>query len=91
MRNSIQLVYISSIFSCNLLDFESIFEVSLLIQHWLSSPFYLVLLWAKRKQTKRVLRKIYYSPQSKDSISLEVAVETKNFPDLGFGNSLCNI
>ena len=90
MRNSIQLVYISSIFSCNLLDFESIFEVSLLIQHWLSSPFYLVLLWAKRKQTKRVLRKIYYSPQSKDSISLEVAVETKLFPDSALGNSLCN-
>ena len=45
---------------------------------------------AKRKQTKRVLRKIYYSPQSKDSISLEVAVETKLFPDSALGNSLCN-
>ena len=45
---------------------------------------------AKRKQTKRVLRKIYYSPQSKESISLEVAVETKLFPDSAFGNSLCN-
>ena len=36
---------------------------------------------AKRKQTKRVLRKMYYSPQSsphsKDIISLEVEVETK--------------
>ena len=31
----------------------------------------------KRKQTKRVLRKMNYSPQSKDSIYLEVAVETK--------------
>ena len=31
MRNSTQLVYISSIFSCNLLDFEPIFEASLLI------------------------------------------------------------
>ena len=44
----------------------------------------------KRKQTKRVLRKIYYSPQSKNSISLEVAVETKLFPDSALGNSLCN-
>ena len=39
---------------------------------------------------QRVLRKIYYSPQSKDSISLEVAVETKLFPDSALGNSLCN-
>jgi hypothetical protein len=44
----------------------------------------------KRKQTKRVLGKIYYSQQSKDSISLEVAVETKLFPDSNLGNSLCN-
>jgi hypothetical protein len=44
----------------------------------------------KRKQTKRVLRKLYYSPQSKDSISLEVAVETKLFPDSALGNYLCN-
>ena len=36
---------------------------------------------------KRVLRKIYYSPQS---ISLEVTVETKLFPDSALGNSLCN-
>ena len=42
----------------------------------------------KRKQTKRVLRNIYYSPQSKDSISLEVGDETKNFTDSAFGNSL---
>jgi hypothetical protein len=42
--------------------------------------------YTKRKQTKRVLRKIYYSPQSKDSISLEVAVETKLFPDSALGN-----
>jgi hypothetical protein len=42
---------------------------------------------AKRRQTKRVLRKMYYSPQSKDSISLVVAVQTKLFP---LGNSLCN-
>ena len=42
----------------------------------------------KRKQTKRVLRKIYYSTKSKDSISLEVAVETKIFPDSDLGNSL---
>ena len=39
---------------------------------------------------KRVLRKNYYTPQSKDSISLEVAVETKLFPDSSLGNSLCN-
>jgi hypothetical protein len=43
-----------------------------------------------RKQTKRVLTKIYYSPQSKISISLEVGVETKLFSDSAFGNSLCN-
>ena len=43
----------------------------------------------KRKQTKRVLRKIYYSPQSKASICFEVAVETKLFPDSALGNSLC--
>jgi hypothetical protein len=34
---------------------------------------------AKRKQTKRVNRKNYYSPQSKNSISLEVGVETNLF------------
>jgi hypothetical protein len=45
---------------------------------------------SKRKQTKRVLRKMYYPPQSKDSISLKVAVETKLFPDTALGNSLCN-
>ena len=33
---------------------------------------------------------MYYSPQSKESISLEVAVETKLFPDSALGNSLCN-
>jgi hypothetical protein len=34
---------------------------------------------------------MYYSPQSKeDSISLEVAVETKLFPDSALGNSLCD-
>ena len=39
---------------------------------------YLLYPKAKRKQTKRVLTKIYYSPQSKISISLEVVgVETK--------------
>ena len=44
----------------------------------------------RENRLKRVLRKIYYSPQSKDSISLEVAVETKFFPDSALGNSLCN-
>ena len=45
----------------------------------------------RENRLKRVLRKIYYySPQSKDSISLEVAVETKLFPDSALGNSLCN-
>jgi hypothetical protein len=34
---------------------------------------------------------MHYSPQSKDSISLEVAVETKLFPDSALGNSLSNI
>jgi hypothetical protein len=38
---------------------------------------------------KRVLRKMYYSPQSKNSISLEVGVETKLFPDSALENSLC--
>ena len=41
------------------------------------------------KQTKIVLRNIYYSLQSKNSISLEVEDETKNFPDSAFGNYLC--
>ena len=44
----------------------------------------------RENRLKRVLRNIYYSPQSKDSISLEVAVETKLFPDSALGNSLCN-
>ena len=43
----------------------------------------------KRKHTKRLLAKIYYSPQSKSSISLEVVVETKPYPDSALGNSLC--
>jgi hypothetical protein len=38
---------------------------------------------------KRVLRRIYYSPQSKNSKSLEVGVETKLFPESALGNSLC--
>jgi hypothetical protein len=49
--------------------------------------------WGQREnilRAKRVLRTIYYSPQSKDSISLEVAVEKKLFPDSALGNSLCN-
>ena len=41
------------------------------------------------KQTRMVLRNIYYSPQSKNSISLEVGNETKILPDSAFGNSLC--
>ena len=32
--------------------------------------------------------KMYYRPQSKISISLEVGVETKLFPDSTLGNSL---
>ena len=47
------------------------------------------LVGAKRKQTKRALRHFYYSPQSKNSISLEVGDETKKFPDSAIGNSLC--
>ena len=43
----------------------------------------------KRKQTKRVLRKIYYSPQSKSSMSWQVGAESKLFPDSALGNSLC--
>ena len=43
--------------------------------------------WAKRKQTKRVVRKKIL--QSKNSISLEDGVETKNFPDSALGNFLC--
>jgi hypothetical protein len=35
-------------------------------------------------------KNVLLSPQSKDSISLEVAVETKLFPDSALGNSLCN-
>ena len=37
---------------------------------------------AKKKQTERVLRKMYYSPQSKNSISLEVGVEKNNFSQI---------
>ena len=46
-------------------------------------------MYSKRKQTKRVLRKMYCSPQSKKNISLEVGVERKLFPESAFGNSLC--
>ena len=35
------------------------------VSTWLPLP------WAKRKQTKRVLRKMYYSPQSKDKARLQ--------------------
>jgi hypothetical protein len=38
---------------------------------------------------KRVLKEIYYSPRIKNSIPLEVGVETKLFPDSALGNSLC--
>ena len=41
----------------------------------------------KLQQSKIVLRKIYYSLQSKNSRSLEVGEETKLQP--AFGNSLC--
>ena len=49
--------------------------------------------WPKRKQTKRVLTNIYYSPQSKTSISLgvpnwEVGADTKLYPNSALGNSL---
>ena len=44
----------------------------------------------KIKETKNILRNIYYSLQSKNNISLEVEDETKLFPDSAFGNSLCN-
>ena len=40
------------------------------------------------KQTKIVLRNIYFSSQSKNNISLEVGEETKTFPGSAFGNSL---
>ena len=39
---------------------------------------------------ERVLRIIFYSPQSKNSISLEVGVKTKLFPDSAHGNFLCS-
>jgi hypothetical protein len=44
----------------------------------------------KRKQTRRVLTKMFYPPQSKISISLEKGVETKLLPDSALGNFLCN-
>jgi hypothetical protein len=46
----------------------------------------LQILRPKRKQTKRVLTKNFYSPQSKISIFLEVGIETKLFPDSLLGN-----
>ena len=46
-------------------------------------------LHAKIKETKIILRNIYYPPQSKNSISLEVREETKLLPDSAFGNFLC--
>ena len=41
------------------------------------------------QRENRVLMNIYYSPQNKSSISLEVRLETKLYPDSGLGNSLC--
>ena len=38
-----------------------------------------------------ILKNIYYSPQSKNSISLEVGEETKLLPDSAFENSLCTV
>jgi hypothetical protein len=44
---------------------------------------------SKIKEAKIILRNIYYSLPSKNSISLEVGEETKLLPDSAFGNSLC--
>ena len=49
----------------------------------------LVVLVAEIKETKIILRNIYYFLPSKDSMSLEVGEETKLLPDSAFGNSLC--
>ena len=47
------------------------------MNHWVFG------IYTKREQTRRVLRQIYYSLQSKDSISFEVAVK-QNFSEIQF-------
>ena len=44
---------------------------------------------SKIKETKIILRNIYYSQQSKNSISLKVGEKTNFLSDSEFGNSLC--
>ena len=44
--------------------------------------FDMYVLQRENRLFKRVLRKMYYSPQSKNSISLEVGVEKNNFSQI---------